>query len=96
VLAVPLAAVFTELNPERQQNERFVYVQKGNNFERQLVQVGVSDYFFAEIKEGLTPGDAVALEQPPEDRARSGNASQTMMNTGAGNRGGGGGGGRGR
>lgn len=99
VLAAPLAAVFTELNPEKQQNERFVYVQKGNQFERRPVQVGVSDYFFAEIKEGLTPGDAVALEQPPEDRARSGNASQTLMNTGSGNRGpggGGGGGGRGR
>lgn len=97
VLAVPLAAVFTELNPDIQQNERFVYVEKGNQFERQLVQVGVSDYFFAEIKDGLTPGVVVALEQPPEDRARSANASQTMMNTGAGSRGpGGGGGGRGR
>ena len=98
VLAAPLAAVFTELNPEKQQNERFVYVQKGNRFERQPVQVGVSDYFFAEIKVGLTPGDAVALEQPPEDRARSGNASQTLMNPGSGNRspGAGGGGGRGR
>lgn len=77
-LAVPLAAVFTELNPERQQNERFVYIQKGNQYERQPVQVGVSDYFFAEIKEGLTPGDVVALEQPPEDRARAGNASPSM------------------
>lgn len=100
VLAVPLAAVFTELNPEKQQNERFVYVQKGNQYERQPVQVGVSDYFFAEIKEGLTPGDVVALEQPAEDRARSGNASQGMATGGSsgGGRGpgGGGGGGRGR
>lgn len=94
VLAVPLAAVFTELNQQKQQNERFVYVKKNDQYERQPVQVGVSDYFFAEIKEGLSPGDVVALEQPPEDRARSGNASQTMVNTGSGS-GGGGGGGRG-
>ena len=96
VLAVPLAAVFTELNPAKQQNERFVYVQKGNDYERQPVQVGVSDYFFAEIKQGLTPGDVVALEQPPEDRARTGNASQTMMNSGSSGGRGSGGGGRGR
>lgn len=97
VLAAPLAAVFTELNPEKQQNERFVYVQKDNQFERQPVQVGVSDYFFAEIKEGLTPGDVVALEQPAEDRARSGNASQGMATGGPGGGGRGpGGGGRGR
>ena len=98
VLAVPLAAVFTELNPQRQQNERFVYVKKGEQYERQPVQVGVSDYFFAEIKEGLASGDIVALEQPPEDRARAGNASQNMVNSGAaggGGRGPGGGGGGG-
>ena len=94
VIAVPLAAVFTELNQQKQQNERFVYIQKGSQFERQPVQVGVSDYFFAEIKQGLASGDLVALEQPPEDRAKSGNASQSMAN-GAGNRGPGGGGGGG-
>lgn len=98
VLAVPLAAVFTELNPQRQQNERFVYVKKGDAYERQPVQVGVSDYFFAEIKSGLTDGDIVALEQPPEDRARLGNATQSMTMGSGGSRGsaGSGGGGRGR
>src|SRR3989441_10293449 len=34
VLAVPLAAVFTEPNEETQQNERFVYVKKDETYER--------------------------------------------------------------
>jgi len=65
-LAVPLPAVFTEKNPETGKRERFVYVKRGNRFERRPVQVGVSDYFFAEIKSGLRPGEEVAIEPPPE------------------------------
>src|SRR5215813_7081148 len=49
VTAVPLAAVFTEKNTDTGQMERFVYVQQGEAFEKRLVKVGVSDYFFAEI-----------------------------------------------
>jgi len=65
-LAVPLPAVFTEKNPETDTRERFVYVKRGDRFERRPVQVGVSDYFFAEIKSGLRPGEEVAIEPPPE------------------------------
>ncbi len=83
VLAVPLAAVFTELNPEKQQNERFVYVKKGERFERQIVRIGVSDYFFAEIQQGVAPADVVALEQPAEERARTGSATPGMGGGGA-------------
>lgn len=83
VLAVPLAAVFTELNPEKQQNERFVYVKKGERFERQIVRIGVSDYFFAEIQQGVAPADIVALEQPAEERARAGSAAPGMGSGGA-------------
>lgn len=83
VLAVPLAAVFTELNPEKQQNERFVYVKKGERFERQIVRIGVSDYFFAEIQQGVAPEDVVALEQPAEERARTGSATPGMGGGGA-------------
>ncbi len=68
VLAVPLAAVFTELNPDSQRYERFVYVRNGNSFERRNVQIGVSDYFYAEVQSGLNAGDVVALEQPAEER----------------------------
>src|SRR5437867_1851689 len=70
VAAVPLAAVFTEKNPETEQMERFVYVQKGEAFEKRNVKVGVSDYFFAEIQEGLTEGEVVSLELPKEEREK--------------------------
>ena len=68
VVAVPLAAVFTERNPDNQQTERFVYVAKNDRFERRPVQIGVSDYFFAEVQKGLSPGEVVSLEQPPKDK----------------------------
>ena len=72
VLAVPLAAVFTEKDPESGRYERFVYVARHGGFEKQPVKVGVSDYFFAEIQEGLSPGEVVALELPKELRAPAG------------------------
>jgi HlyD family secretion protein len=68
VLGVPLAAVFTELNPETRRTERFVYVQKGQKYERRLVKVGISDYFFAEVQDGLARGEVVSLEKPADER----------------------------
>ena len=68
VVAVPLAAVFTERNPGTQQTERFVYVSKNDRFERRAVQIGVSDYFYAEVQKGLSPGEVVSLEQPPKEK----------------------------
>lgn len=59
VLAVPLAAVFSE------QGERYVFVQDGGQYERRPVQIGVADYFYAEIVTGLRGGEVVSLEQPP-------------------------------
>src|SRR5438128_3174064 len=47
VTAVPLAAVFTESNPETGQTERYVYVKTDDGFERRAAQIGVSDYFYA-------------------------------------------------
>lgn len=72
VLAVPLAAVFTEKDPVSGRYERFVYVARHGGFEKQPVKVGVSDYFFAEIQEGLSPGEVVALELPKELRVPAG------------------------
>ena len=69
VTAVPLAAVFTEKAPKRQM-ERFVYVQQGETFEKRNVKVGVSDFFFAEIQEGLKEGEVVSLELPKEEREK--------------------------
>ncbi len=60
-VAVPLAAVFTE------REGRHVFVVKGDAFERRSVDIGVSDYKFAEVLSGLTPGEVVALEPPGEE-----------------------------
>jgi len=68
VVAVPLAAVFTEREPGSQMSERFVYVIKNGQYERRPVQIGVSDYFYAEVEKGLSPGETVALEQPPKEK----------------------------
>lgn len=70
VLAVPLAAVFTEMNPETGQNERFAYVQAGDRFEKRPLEIGIADFFYAEVQGGLAPGDVVSLELPKEARDR--------------------------
>lgn len=62
VVAAPLAAVFTEYNTENKQQERFAYVRSGEDWERRLITIGVSDYFFAEVTGGLKAGDVVSLE----------------------------------
>jgi len=60
VLAVPLAAAFAD------KGERFVYVKKGDaQFERQPVQLGVTDYDFADVTKGLKAGDVISLVTPP-------------------------------
>ncbi|MCX6904179.1 MAG: efflux RND transporter periplasmic adaptor subunit [Verrucomicrobia bacterium] len=63
VLAVPLSAVFTE------KGERYVYVKKDENYERHPVIVGISDLSYAEVQKGLSEGDIVALELPPQELA---------------------------
>ncbi|MEW6157163.1 MAG: efflux RND transporter periplasmic adaptor subunit, partial [Verrucomicrobiota bacterium] len=60
VVAVPLAAIFTE------QGERFAFVlQENGAFEKRNVQIGLADYDVAEVQSGLSVGDVVALV-PPE------------------------------
>jgi RND family efflux transporter MFP subunit len=70
VTAVPLSAVFTEKNPDSGDMERFVYVQKEDSYEKRNVKVGIADYFYAEIQEGLSPGDVVTLEMPKDEREK--------------------------
>ena len=67
VVAVPLGAVFTEYNESVRKQERYVFVQSGNSFVRRLIEIGVADYFFAEVLKGLRAGEIVSLEQPPAD-----------------------------
>jgi|SRR5438093_64797 len=57
VLAVPLAAVFTE------GGDRFVFVKTNDTFERRLITIGASDYFNAEVLDGLKAGEVVALDR---------------------------------
>lgn len=57
VLAVPLAAVFTE------EDSRYVFVRAGEKFERRPVVVGITDYGYAEVRQGLNAGEIVSLEQ---------------------------------
>jgi HlyD family secretion protein len=92
VTAVPLAAVYTEKNPESGQYERFVYVQNNAALEKRIVKVGVADFFFAEIQDGLAAGEVVSLELPKEERdkkakqlsgqARAGEGSPTGIRPG--------------
>jgi len=84
VLAVPLAAVFTE------KGERYVFVkkdEKDDKFERRPVLVGIADYTFAEVQDGLAAGDIVSLEQPLEFRTSTStnSLSGTVGLGGAGN-----------
>lgn len=70
VTAVPISAVYTEKDESTGLTERYVYVQAPTGYEKRLVKVGVSDYFYAEIEEGLDEGEVVALELPKEERDR--------------------------
>lgn len=85
VTSVPLAAVFTERNPETAQMERFVYVQsEAADWEKRMVKVGVSDFFFAEIQEGLTEGEVVTLEMPKNERKEAGSLANRGTSSGSG------------
>lgn len=74
VVAAPLAAVFTELDPETQQSERFVFVVKAGSeeSERRPVKIGVSDNFYAEVLSGLSAGEMVKIELTKEELAKLG------------------------
>ena len=97
VVAVPLAAIFTERDPETYQTERYVYVVNGEKVERRPIQLGVSDFFFAEVTRGLNPGETVALEPPAEAMERASQLARARedRNGGGGGRPGGGQPGRG-
>jgi HlyD family secretion protein len=62
VLSVPLSAVFTE------RNERYVFVKDGESFVRRPVMIGLTDFFFAEVQQGLSEGEVVSLEHVVDSR----------------------------
>jgi RND family efflux transporter MFP subunit len=56
VLSLPLSAIFTE------RSERYVFVKTGETFVRRPVVVGLTDFFYGEIQQGLSEGEVVSLE----------------------------------
>lgn len=88
VVAAPLAAVFTETNPDTREIERYVWIRKGETWERRAIQLGVSDYFFAEVTKGLAAGDEVSLEDRSKEAAPgtpgATNGTRVASNAGAG------------
>jgi len=71
VLAIPLAAVFTE------GGERFAFVKTEEGFDRRPLVLGVTDYAFAEVIQGLTAGEVVSLEQTVNAEKADGNGKAT-------------------
>jgi multidrug efflux pump subunit AcrA (membrane-fusion protein) len=72
VLAVPLAAVFND------QADRFVYVQTGpETFERRMVELGVADYEFVAVTNGLESGEVVSLIAPKGESVAATPAAKT-------------------
>ena len=65
-LAIPIAAVFTE------QGKRYAYVKTGDDqFEMRPIQIGISDYEYAQVLNGLSDGDVVSLVRPEPREYRS-------------------------
>ncbi|HEY5791857.1 MAG TPA: hypothetical protein VIS74_01070, partial [Chthoniobacterales bacterium] len=57
-LAVPIGAVFTE------DEHKYVYVRRGESTERRQVEIGLTNFSFAEVKSGLNEGEEVLLVAP--------------------------------
>lgn len=58
-VAIPLAAVFSE------ENDRYTYVRNEDGaFEIRAIRIGVADFQYAEVLEGLRAGETVALVRP--------------------------------
>jgi RND family efflux transporter MFP subunit len=86
VLAIPLAAVFTD------RGQRFAYVKQGEKFTRMPIRIGVTDYDFAEVTNGLSGGEIVSLVTPAEEAGKAQQAfgaSARSAGGGAGRQGGG-------
>lgn len=82
VLAVPLAAVFSD------QGDRFVYVKEGDKFARAPILIGVTDYDYAEVTKGLQGGETVSLVTPAEEVGKVQQAFGAAAKGGKGGKGG--------
>ena len=59
-LAVPVQAI------HHRQGENFVYILKGNTFEKQVVETGEKNLYFVVITNGLNEGDTISLSIPEQ------------------------------
>jgi len=58
-VAIPLAAVFSE------ENDRYTFVRNQNGeFEIRPIRIGVADFQYAEVLDGLQSGDVVSMVRP--------------------------------
>ena len=58
-VAIPLAAVFSE------ENDRYTFVRNQNgDFEIRPIRIGVADFQYAEVLDGLQNGDVVSMVRP--------------------------------
>lgn len=61
-ISVSISAIFTDEN-----DEKVVYVRQGASTVKRRVQVGITDFFHAEILSGLEPGEEILLTRPISD-----------------------------
>lgn len=87
VLSLPVQAVFLD-----NQDRKVVYISQGGQVKTQEVEVGLSNFDYAEVKSGLSLGDEALMERPAGMAGRGGRGGPSA---GGGPRGGGGGGGNG-
>lgn len=59
-LVLPVPVVFSE------KSESFVYVEKGDGWERRVVETGIADGQFVQILKGVKEGDRIARTRPAE------------------------------
>jgi multidrug efflux pump subunit AcrA (membrane-fusion protein) len=65
---VPIASVFEDAAGEG----TYVFVQKGEGWERRPVQLGIADNLTVAVKSGIRAGEVVALDRPPEGIQKAG------------------------
>jgi multidrug efflux pump subunit AcrA (membrane-fusion protein) len=58
-VSVPIAAVF-----KGEGSKKVVYVRNGEDTERREVNVGVTNFDYAEIKSGVEEGESILLVEP--------------------------------
>ncbi len=66
VVSILLSAVFNGTIDGEEAS--YAFIRNGDSWKRQVVEVGINDLQFVEIKSGLKEGDVVALSRPPAFR----------------------------